>query len=93
MNESKSGNRTKAVSTGITGFDGILDGGYASNRVHLIEGQPGTGKTTLALQFLLDGARKGERCLYIARSGQGYGLGLRARRRGHGGAPYISGCS
>jgi circadian clock protein KaiC len=68
MNESKSGNRTKAVSTGITGFDGILDGGYASNRVHLIEGQPGTGKTTLALQFLLDGARKGERCLYITLS-------------------------
>lgn len=68
MNESKSRNRTKAVSTGITGFDGILDGGYASNRVHLIEGQPGTGKTTLALQFLLDGARKGERCLYITLS-------------------------
>ena len=68
MNESKSGNRTKAVSTGITGFDGILDGGYASNRVHLIEGQPGTGKTTLALQFLLDGVGKGEHCLYITLS-------------------------
>src|SRR6201984_2773613 len=68
MNDSKSRSRTKAVSTGITGFDGILDGGYASNRVHLIEGQPGTGKTTLALQFLLDGVGKGEHCLYITLS-------------------------
>jgi len=45
MNDSKPRSKTKAISTGITGFDGILDGGYASNRVHLIEGQPGTGKT------------------------------------------------
>jgi predicted ATP-dependent serine protease len=60
--------RTQAISTGIGGFDGILDGGYASHRVHLIEGQPGTGKTTLALQFLLDGVSKGERCLYITLS-------------------------
>jgi circadian clock protein KaiC len=60
--------RSNPVSTGIAGFDGILNGGYASNRVHLIEGQPGTGKTTLALQFLLDGAAKGERCLYITLS-------------------------
>src|SRR5919202_5983631 len=60
--------QTKRISTGIAGFDGILDGGYASNRVHLIEGQPGTGKTTLALQFLLDGAANGERCLYITLS-------------------------
>ncbi len=58
----------QGVSTGIAGFDGILDGGYASNRVHLIEGQPGTGKTTLALQFLLEGATNGERCLYITLS-------------------------
>jgi circadian clock protein KaiC len=68
MNDSKPSGKIKAISTGITGFDGILDGGYASNRVHLIEGQPGTGKTTLALQFLLDGADKGERCLYITLS-------------------------
>ncbi|WP_407181429.1 ATPase domain-containing protein [Bradyrhizobium sp. STM 3562] len=57
-----------AVSAGVAGLDGILDGGFASNRVHLIEGQPGTGKTTLALQFLLDGAARGERCLYITLS-------------------------
>jgi circadian clock protein KaiC len=68
MNGSKSVSKPNAVATGISGFDGILDGGYAANRVHLIEGQPGTGKTTLALQFLLDGAAKGERCLYITLS-------------------------
>ena len=68
MNTAESSTSTKAISTGIAGFDGILDGGYASNRVHLIEGQPGTGKTTLALQFLLDGAAKGKRCLYITLS-------------------------
>ena len=56
------------VSTGIGGFDAILGGGYAGNRIHLIEGQPGTGKTTLALQFLLDGRAKGEACLYITLS-------------------------
>src|SRR5579872_3412216 len=68
MNDSRPSGKIRAISTGIAGFDGILDGGYASNRVHLIEGQPGTGKTTLALQFLLDGADKGERCLYITLS-------------------------
>jgi circadian clock protein KaiC len=68
MNSSKSVPKPNAVSTGISGFDGILDGGYAANRVHLIEGQPGTGKTTLALQFLLDGAANGERGLYITLS-------------------------
>nr|WP_276592575.1 MULTISPECIES: ATPase domain-containing protein [unclassified Methylobacterium] len=52
----------------MVGLDHILDGGYASHRSHLIEGRPGSGKTTLAMQFLLDGARRGERCLYITLS-------------------------
>src|SRR5215212_8653415 len=56
------------VPTGVPGLDDILAGGYASNRAHLIEGQPGSGKTTLGLQFLLDGIRQGERCLYITLS-------------------------
>jgi circadian clock protein KaiC len=56
------------VATGVPGLDYILSGGYAANRSHLIEGRPGSGKTTLALQFLLDGARLGERCLYITLS-------------------------
>jgi circadian clock protein KaiC len=56
------------VSTGVTGLDHILDGGYALRRSHLIEGRPGSGKTTLAMQFLLDGVKRGERCLYITLS-------------------------
>jgi circadian clock protein KaiC len=56
------------ISTGVDGLDDILAGGYAGNRIHLIEGQPGTGKTTLALQFLLQGCVNGERCLYVTLS-------------------------
>src|SRR5690606_10616945 len=46
----------------------ILAGGYAANRAHLIEGQPGSGKTTIGIQFLLEGLRSSERCLYITLS-------------------------
>ena len=56
------------ISTGSTGLDDILDGGFDADRVYLIEGRPGTGKTTLALQFLLEGIRQGERCLYVTLS-------------------------
>jgi circadian clock protein KaiC len=56
------------VSTGSGPLDYILRGGYAANRVHLIEGEPGSGKTTLGLQFLLDGVAKSETCLYITLS-------------------------
>ena len=56
------------VSSGSASLDHILNGGYARNRVHLLEGEPGSGKTTLGLQFLLDGAAKGDRTLYITPS-------------------------
>lgn len=56
------------VPTGVPGLDDVLAGGYAANRAHLIEGQPGSGKTTIGIQFLLDGLRSGERCLYITLS-------------------------
>src|SRR5579884_3743863 len=54
------------ASTGIVGLDEILGGGWARNRMHLVEGSPGTGKTTIGLQFLLAGAKAGERGLYIS---------------------------
>ena len=56
------------VSSGLSSLDYILRGGFAANRTHLIEGEPGSGKTTLGLQFLLEGRTKGERCLYITLS-------------------------
>lgn len=54
--------------TGIAGLDDILTGGLPKNRLYLVKGTPGVGKTTLALQFLLEGVRKGERVLYITLS-------------------------
>src|SRR3982751_1878724 len=56
------------VLTGIAGLDNILAGGFPTRRLYLIQGQPGSGKTTLALQFLLTGARAGEKVLYISLS-------------------------
>ena len=56
------------VTSGLPALDYILRGGFASNRIHLIEGEPGAGKTTLGLQFLLEGKRRGERCLYVTLS-------------------------
>jgi circadian clock protein KaiC len=56
------------ISIGISGLDDILAGGLAPNRFYLIEGTPGSGKTTLALQFLSAGRSVGERCLYVTLS-------------------------
>ena len=52
-------------STGIAGLDEILHGGLLARRLYVVQGEPGTGKTTLALQFLLEGVRQGEACLYV----------------------------
>lgn len=54
--------------TGIEGLDNVLGGGLERGRSYLLEGNPGTGKTTIALQFLMTGALQGERCLYISLS-------------------------
>jgi circadian clock protein KaiC len=54
--------------TGIPGLDSILCGGLPRNCLYLVDGNPGVGKTTLALQFLLEGVRQEERCLYITLS-------------------------
>jgi circadian clock protein KaiC len=54
--------------TGIDGLDAILHGGLIQNRMYLVEGDPGCGKTTLGLQYLLAGVRRGERCMLVALS-------------------------
>ena len=54
--------------TGIEGLDSILNGGFPSTCFYLIQGDPGSGKTTLAMQFLLEGLRRGEKTLYITLS-------------------------
>ncbi len=53
------------VKTGVPGLDEILSGGLPTGGNYLLLGQPGTGKTTLCLQFLIEGARRGEKCLYL----------------------------
>lgn len=57
-----------SVSTGIEGLDDVLQGGLPAGRLYLAQGLPGSGKTTLGLQFLLEGLRQNERTLYITLS-------------------------
>jgi circadian clock protein KaiC len=59
---------TPLAGTGIAGLDAILGGGLPAKRLYLLDGSPGTGKTTLALQFLLAGFARGERGLYVTLS-------------------------
>jgi len=56
------------VATGISGLDHILGGGFTPNRVYLVEGNPGSGKTTMSLRWLLDGERLGEMGIYVTLS-------------------------
>ncbi len=67
MNHQKPFN-SERVSTGIEGLDFILKGGLPKNRLYLLQGNPGTGKTTMGLQFLLEGEAEGETGLYITLS-------------------------
>jgi circadian clock protein KaiC len=70
------------ASTGIAGLDHILLGGFPRNRVYLVQGDPGVGKTTLGLQFLLEGVRNGEAVLYITLSESAEELHAVARSHG-----------
>lgn len=75
-------NDADPVASGLNSLDYILDGGFAKNRCHLLEGQPGSGKTTLALQFLIAGQARGEKCLFITISESPFELLHAARTHG-----------
>jgi circadian clock protein KaiC len=64
----KNGDELNRIDTGIFGLNDILSGGLPGGQMYLLEGDPGTGKTTLAMQFIIAGVKKGERALYITLS-------------------------
>lgn len=68
LTESTGSGATVRVATGIAGLDEVLCGGLTPDRLYVVEGMPGSGKTTLGLQFLIDGARRGESVLYVTLS-------------------------
>jgi circadian clock protein KaiC len=73
---------THFLSSGVPGLDAVLSGGFTSERLYLLEGEPGTGKTTFALQFLNEGARQGESVVYITLAETA--VELRAVAKSHG---------
>lgn len=70
------------IKTGLPAFDNVLGGGLTANRVYLLHGTPGSGKTTLALQFLLQGVAEGEDVLYVTLSETKNELSAVARSHG-----------
>jgi circadian clock protein KaiC len=68
MSETRLQAKLARSKTGIAGLDDVLDGGLIPNRLYLVDGNPGAGKTTLSLQYLIDGVKHGEKCLYITLS-------------------------
>lgn len=60
--------KSKPVATGVAGLDEILRGGLPTSNLYMLQGAPGAGKTTLALQFLLAGVANGEKCIYVSLS-------------------------
>ena len=60
-----SGLNAEKCPTGIAGMDEVLGGGLPKNQIYLLQGKPGTGKTTLSMQFLLEGAKRNEKTLYV----------------------------
>lgn len=76
-----SGTEPRAA-TGVAALDDIISGGFTRGHMYLLEGEPGAGKTTLAIQFLLEGVRRGERVLYVTLSESEQELRFVARSHG-----------
>jgi len=68
QSDRRTGVKEDRLRTGVGGLDDILDGGLPKGHLYLLEGDPGTGKTTIALQFLLEGVAKGEPGMYVTLS-------------------------
>lgn len=64
----KAQERLERARTGVAGLDEVLCGGLLAHRLYLLDGDPGSGKTTLALQYLLEGVKAGEKCVYVTLS-------------------------
>ena len=78
----KTGDRPSVLRTGVAGLDDILGGGLPAGHFYLVEGAPGAGKTTLALQFLIDGRNCREAALYVTLSETASELDAVARSHG-----------
>ncbi|SDG52063.1 ATPase domain-containing protein [Pelagibacterium luteolum] len=74
--------KAKPISTGVVGLDTILRGGLPPSNLYMLQGAPGAGKTTAALQFLLAGVEAGERCIYVSLSQTANELALIAASHG-----------
>jgi circadian clock protein KaiC len=70
------------IATGVPGLDAILDGGLPPRRLYVLYGSPGSGKTTLCLQFLLEGIRRGERAMFVTLSETASEIRVVARTHG-----------
>src|SRR5688572_5157791 len=70
------------LNTGIVGLDDILRGGFTADCLYMVSGTPGAGKTTLAIQFLLEGVKRGESCLYVTLSESRREIDMVARSHG-----------
>src|SRR5687768_5006368 len=82
MDTDSKGSGAATSVTGTAGLDEVLRGGLTPNRLYLVEGDPGAGKTTLALCYLLEGARRGEPGLYVTLSETKEELGAVAKSHG-----------
>lgn len=74
--------RQNLMPTGVVGLDDVLGGGLLPGHLYFLEGTPGTGKTTLGLQFVLEGARRGETCLVVSLAETASELALIAESHG-----------
>ncbi len=74
--------KMERVPTGIEGLDAIIQGGFPKNSITLISGPPGSGKSIFCFQFLYDGIKKGEKCLFLTLDKKSEGLIIQAKQLG-----------